>query len=250
MLPEQGPIEAGTACLCQEGGHTQVEWHITTFSLADPQQARNVASRLASRSRALLQLVVCSTLSSTAQPRPRHFLSVLEYQVTPSPPALHQCVLQTAFEVPSRPLALPLPTSTLGCNTTWVNLHQPPSPASSLELLCRNVLRPGTLVDRWAEVRHGPCNSHDRVSRVLTDWQTSRQEMLTHIHKPRIDSKLSSTQSLGILPQAPNLFDNCFSHLINYIPRKIKHTQKKDERKQRDGEAFFFIPSLGKRRHE
>lgn len=67
------------------------------------------------------------------------------------------------------PSVLPSPTSTLGCNTTWVNLHQPPSPPSSLELLCRNVSHPGTSVDGWAEVRHGPRNSHDRASKVLTD---------------------------------------------------------------------------------
>lgn len=111
----------------------------------------------------------------------------------------------------------------------------------------------------WVEVRRGPCNLLNRASKVLTDGQTSMQDMLTHTHthKPGIAFKIhlvQCTQSPGIIPQAQNLFDNCFSHLINYIARNSSMQKKwmKGSRGMdgwREAEGFIFFPSsFGKTR--
>lgn len=154
MLPEQGPIEAVTTCLHQEGDtprwkdtHTHTQAH-------------------AGASCGPVQLVAPVTLYPPL-PNPSHGTSS-QCGTIGLRSRLQRSIRGRRLRL-MHPSVLPSPTSTLGCNTTWVNLHQPPSPPSSLELLCRNVFRPGTSVDGWAEVRHGPRNSHDRASKVLTD---------------------------------------------------------------------------------
>lgn len=83
--------------------------------------------------------------------RQTYLLPVWEYQLTLSPPALHQGLLKVVFEVASTRCP-PLPTYTPGCKTTWVNLHQPPlQPPSKLWSFCaeRSHAQGHGWVDGW-----------------------------------------------------------------------------------------------------
>lgn len=203
-----------------------------------------MASCLASSSKGLLQLVAPVTLYPPL-PNPSHGTS-------------YQCGnirLRSRLQLSIRGCrrlrlmyhpVLPLPTSTLGCNTTWVNLHQPPSPASYLELLYRNVLRPGTLVDGWAEVRHGPRNSHDRARKVLTDWRTSRQKMLPHTQTKNSYQSSCAHSPWGSFLK-PRIYLTTVFLILSTTSQGKSGTQKKDERKRRDGRRKaegFFLHSL------
>lgn len=149
-----------------------------------------------------------------------------------SPPALHQGQLKATFEVASPPPDPPLPTYTCGCNTTWVNLHHLWAFVQGSFLLGDT----GGWMDESQLARQSQKSADRQMDQHPRDGNT-------HTHTPRIAFK--TFPSLEINPQAWIFFDNCYSHLINYILGKSSIKKRLESSRGTGGEDIrgFFSPS-------